>query len=1082
MKVFVSNKLGKLVQCLADQLNVPLKNPLAAETIVVQSTGMAKWVSLTLAHRHGIAANYRFPFPKKYIEEIFGAFIPGYSPDLSFDQQVLTWKILELLPQLSEDDEFLPLRHYLGDSSDQQKMYQLARKIASTFDQYLIFRPEMILGWEEGTVTDSREVWQAKLWRKIVAAQGALHQARLRNLFLSAVKTRPCRKEVLPERLSIFGISYLPPYYLEILSRLSAHLPVDYYYLNPSREFWADIRSRREIDATLSKVSTGLSEMDDDLLHLESGNSLLASWGRQGRDFFRLMENIPAEVVDLFEQPESNSLLTAIQSDVYLLQEPGTSDKPRTQWSSEDDSIQIHSCHSPLREVETLHDVLLKLFEKNGRLTPKDVLVMTPNIERYAPYIEAVFEAREPTIPYTIADRGQYSAGVISHGLIALLDLAASRFTAGDVLSILENAAISEKFEITSADLELIRHWVSETHIKWGIDAAHRQAYDLPPFSQNTWRQGLDRLLVGLTLDGRRRELFADILPYGEIESGETQVLGRFLAFWENVISLRESLLLPHPLTDWYVILQNILADFLPSAEAYRNDLYLLRQVISGLAAEGQSAKSSQLISLSIVKSYIREAVERPEGSSRFLTGGVSFCALLPMRSIPFDVICLMGMDNDAYPRQDRKIGFNVMETRRKVGDRSLRNDDQYLFLEAVLSAGQNLIISYVGQSATDNSQILPSVLVCEFLDYLDKNYPGENDQPLSKRITREHRLNAFSPAYFGDEKDLFSYSRQNYLAALAVLGRKKEKTKFMQEALPETSTSTEIITIKDLIAFYRNPARYFLENRLCLKLPTTLWKNEEESEPFNIDALSAYQIKQALVESQITTGDDQSLFQLKKAEGVLPVGSAGNYYYNMLNDEARSYARRVAPYLQAEQLEKRSIDLRIGDNRLTGTLDNLYDVYRVNYRMAKLKMNDYLSAWIFHLILNAEPVEGYPQTSLLLGEDYRWRFRPVPGAQEKLKILIKYYHLGRNKPLKLFTRSSWEYAQALWFKAKSPSEALSVACDVWRGDDDGRTDAEYQETACKICFENDMPIDEEFEQTTVDILKELFTYLEKLE
>ena len=353
MKVFVSNKLEKLVQCLADQLNEPLKNPLAPETIVVQSTGMAKWVSLQLASRHGIAANYWFPFPKKYLEEIFRAFLPEYLPDLSFDERVLAWKILELLPQLSEDDEFLPIRHYLGDSNDQQKMYQLAKKIAATFDQYLIFRPEMILGWEEGTIKDSREIWQAKLWRIIIDSQGTMHQARLRKLFLSAVKNKPYRPEALPERLSIFGISYLPPYYLEIFSRLSAHLPVDYYYLNPSQEFWADIRSRREIGAALSKVSTDLPDMDDDLLHLESGNSLLASWGRQGRDFFRLMENISADYIDRFEKPQSKVCLPQFSPISICCRNQVRRDTSRTPWPPEDDSIQIHSCHSPLREVET---------------------------------------------------------------------------------------------------------------------------------------------------------------------------------------------------------------------------------------------------------------------------------------------------------------------------------------------------------------------------------------------------------------------------------------------------------------------------------------------------------------------------------------------------------------------------------------------------------------------------------------------------------------------------------------------------------------------------------------------------------
>ena len=1081
MKVFISNKLEKLVQCLAGRLKEPLKHPLTPETIVVQSAGMAKWISLQLAQRQGIAANYAFPFPKKILGEIFGAFLPDYFPDPSFDERVLAWKILEILPEVSQNEDFLPIRHYLGHSNDQQKRYQLAKKIAETFDQYLIFRPEMILDWEAGIVKDSSDIWQARLWNMIVARQGMRHPARLRELLLSGIRNKPVRQEVLPQRLSIFGISYLPPYYLEIFSRLSVHLPVDYYYLNPSREFWADIRSQREIGSVLGKVSKHLMTADDDSLHMESGNSLLASWGRQGRDFFRLMENVPADDIDLFEKPEAVNLLSAIQSDIDLLQEHDSTDISYMKWTPEDDSIQIHSCHSPLREIETLHDVLLSLFEKNSGLTPQDVLVMTPHIERYAPPIEAVFDAREPKIPYAIADRGSLSTSVVGLGLTSLLDLAESRFTSDGILTILENAAVGEMFAISSQDLEQIRHWISETHIKWGIDAAHRQTFDLPAFSQNTWRHGLDRLLAGATLDGRRRDFFGDVLPYGEVESEQTQVLGRFMSFWEKVIELRKILLVAHSLSDWCEILQDILDDFFPPTEPFRHELTAVRHLISNLKKEQQAADLSELISLGVLKGYILTAMENPGELSGFLAGGVSFCALLPMRSIPFKVICLVGMNHDAYPRQDRRTGFNIMERERKPGDRSLRKDDQYLFLEALLSARQNLIISYVGQSATDNSELLPSVLVSEFLDYLDKNYSPANDRPVSSLIRRKQRLHGFSPVYFGSDDTLFSYSRQNYLAAKSILERKKEQPRFLKEALGETNERSAVISVKDLILFYRNPARYFLEKRLCLKLPAPL-RDEEDSEPFSLDPLTAYHIKQALVDSHLKSEDEHFIYNVKHAEGSLPVGSAGDYYFEQLNRQAAEYARRVSAHLKGEPLADCNIDLRIGDYRLIGVLDHLYGAHRIYYRMATLKMNDYLSGWITHLILNNVPDRGLPQTSLILGGDSFWKLKPVQNAEELLRVMIRYFCQGRTKPLKFFARASWEYAQALWLKGKSSEDAIRAASLIWSGNDSHFLDAESQETSCKICFENDQPIDREFAQTAQAILKDLFMHLEKLE
>ncbi len=1074
MKVFVANRLEKLVESLAGQLKTPLASPLAPETIVVQSAGMSRWLYLELAKRHGVAANYRFPFPNAFAQEIFSAFLPDDLPDMSFDESVLTWRIIEILEQLPENEEYIPIRTYLGGESDPRKTYQLAKKIAWTFDQYLVFRPDMILKWEAGTIQTPNEIWQASLWRKLLETQSGAHKAALRRKLLAEIGKRPRRAEMLPERLSVFGISYLPPYHLEMLVKLSVHLPVNYYYLNPSREFWADIKSGQEISRALSKIPEVRALHDDNFMHWESGNSLLASWGAQGRDFFRLMEDLPVDYCELFQEPDRATLLHKVQSDIYLLREDRIQEGLPEKILLNDDSIQIHACHAPLREVETLHDVLLGIFEKDRQIMPRDVLVMTPDIELYAPYIESVFEARTPKIPYTIADRCPLSANSVAGGLLLLLELAESRFTTGDVLGLLENHAIREKFEITSADRELISHWVHQTHVKWGIDAAHRHSFDLPVFDQNTWRNGLSRLMAGFTLDGRRQELYAGILPYGEIESSEAEVLGRFLTFWEKIVEIRDILLKPHPLKDWCGILKSILKDCLSSSDKYQQDLSLMQQMISKLQLEQKQSGSIGVVALNVVKDYLRENARAPGQSPQFLAGGVSFCAMLPMRSIPFAVICLLGMDQDAYPRRDVKTGFNVMETQKRAGDRSLRNDDQYVFLEALLSARKYFVIMSVGQSLTDNSPILPSAQVCELLDYLEQNYHVSTDM-----ITRKHPLHAFSPVYFGDEKKWLSYSRPNYLAARAILGVKEEKHT-METPFCDEETLEKTISIADLRRFYRDPARYFLENRLRLKLPEKLWLQEYDSEPFTIDSLSAYLLKQELVENYFVSGDDQGLLELKRAEGVLPVGSAGDYYFNALNRKAGEFAEGVVPYLQSSPLEKLSVNLSIGDEALSGSLENLREDFRISYRMAELTLKDYLDAWIAHVILNVKAAQGYPQTSVLLGEDSRWCFEPLQDAPEQLNVLMKYFRLGRTRPLKLFARSSWEYASALWLKNKTRQEALAAARLAWQKDESGRVSSDSEEIACKICFEDVDPIDEEFEKTAEDILKELFAHMKK--
>lgn len=1078
MKIIVSNKLEILAEHLAEELNEPLTSALACETIVIQSTGMQKWLSLELARQHGICANYKFPFPNAFIDDVFKALITDYQPDLSYNIDVLTWKIMEILPGLVGDNDFQPVRNYLGENNDQLKLFGLARRIAATLDQYMVFRPEMILAWEEGIIRSSQERWQALLWQKIVLSQGRLHKARLRELFFAAANDKPQKKDALPERISIFGISYLPPYHLEIFSRLSRHIPVNIYYLNPSQEFWADIKSEREIDWTWQSISGIEESYDDDSLHLDSGNRLLASLGSVGRDFFRQISALDADYVELFAEPQETNLLTSIQSDIYLLMDRGKNGNPFREISPDDKSIQIHSCHGPLREVETLHNTLLRLLENDEKLMCRDILVMTPHIESYAPYIEAVFESRNPKIPYSIADRSGFSGSTVAKGFFNLLNLAAGRFTASEVLTLLENVAIADKFGITAQSMELIRRWVDSTNIKWGVSGEHRKEFDLPEFSQNTWQSGINSMLAGLALDGRRRELFGDICPYGEIEGEKTEILGSFLDFWTALIRTKNILSGLKPLTSWSPILKKVIADFIPASEEYRDDLYKLREMINHLTRQLQSAKTEITVDLNVIKKYLQQSSKSIVFSSRYLSGSVTFCEMLPLRSIPFDVICLIGMDNEAYPRKDNNIGFDLTLVKKRICDRSLRGEDQYLFLEAILSARRNLIISYTGQNLHDNSEILPSALVSDLLDYIDQGFVSPEGTAVSSLISARHHLNEFNPEYFGEHKKLFSYSQENYLAAHA-LGTNQQASPFIDGELGLPEQQKEI-TINDLIDFYKSPVKYFLEKRLCLKIPQDNYASEE-SEPFTIDSLDKYQIKQELLEKKLLNQDAKEVYEICKAQGVFPVGAAGDYHYAGLESQARDFAQAVNRAIEGKEPDKISIDLTVNGLQITGTIDNIYGDNLVHYRPSKLKVSDYIKTWICHLLININPESG-ARESILLGEDEQCRFGRADSAKHLLEGLIDYYRQGQVRPLKLFPRTSWEYVKSVVQKQKAVSEALYTASLVWSGDGNGWEAGEAQDVVNKICFADTMPLDHEFENIAESIFSPIFSHLEKLE
>lgn len=446
---FVSNRLEILAGSLAECIGDPWPDPLTAETVVVQSAGMARWLAMELARRHGICANVRFPFPNAFLNEVFRTVLPDPFPAPACDPAALQWKIMKTLPHCLDDPAFAPIRRYIEDDAQDVKRYQLSGRIADLFDQYLVFRPDMMIAWESGRSGVNDEAWQSELWRRLRRDESHSHPALLRERFLERMRHPLPAETRVPGRIALFGISWLPHFHLEAFHALSAHRDIRLFLLNPCREFWSEIRSNRESDRTVEKfrAATGQITVSAEDLFLETGNSLLASLGAQGRDLLRWLADLPGEEREIFEDPGEETLLRAVQSDILNLRERVLeTDAEESPVDPMDRSIQIHSCHSPMREVEVLHDQILALFAEDPDLLPADVLVMAPDMDRYAPLIQAVFDAPPspsgdrsgaPRIPFAIAGRTMTGESPVANLFLGLLELAESRLGVLPVLALL---------------------------------------------------------------------------------------------------------------------------------------------------------------------------------------------------------------------------------------------------------------------------------------------------------------------------------------------------------------------------------------------------------------------------------------------------------------------------------------------------------------------------------------------------------------------------------------------------------------------------------------------------------------------
>ncbi len=1108
LTVYRGNRLERLADRLAEVVREPARSDegavaaLAPEVVSVHNRGMARWLSMHLSERLGVCANFTFPLPASFLWQTFRRVLDGVPDASPFDPEVLTWRIAKRVGSLPKSKAFADLRGYL-EGGEGDRRYELSYRIADAFDRYLVYRPDWIERWEDGKDTH----WQARLWRDLVASESAPHRVRLQKTFVERVTAAAEREPGgappfgLPARVSLFGVAALPPVYLHLVATLARVVDVHLFLLDPCREYWGDIISDRAIARRGG---------DAEAQYLESGNPLLSSMGGLGRDFLdEVTECGPGADEEWFEDPAAAhddglshdpdavasdaSMLAVVQSDILNLRRRGDGDDeaPRATIARDDDSIAIHSCHGPMREVEVLYDTLLDRFREDPTLRPSDIVVMTPDIETYAPYIEAVFgtvrdDARR--IPFSIADRSPGTESPLVDILLELLELPGSRFDATRVLALLEAAAVRRRFAIAEDDLEAIQRWMRETGIRWGIDESSRDALELPSTRDHTWREGLDRMLLGYALPSRSFDMFHDILPYDEIEGGDSAVLGRFLTFATALFDLDTDLRRERKPEAWATTLASMLDTFLAPEGDEEYEIRRIRESVADFADATRRADFDEAIGRDAVLAHLRRVLGTPDPAAGFLGGGVTFCAMVPMRSIPFAMVCLLGLDDARYPRARKPIGFDLMARDFRRGDRSGRDDDRYLFLEAILSARERLWISYVGQNIRDNNAIPPSVLVAELLDVLDRGFEVEgaaSDATVRSFVTTRHPLQAFSPRYFtGADERLFSYSREQCEASRLAGHGEKAAIEFLDERLPPPEDEWRTISIDSLVRFFENPVRFLVQRRLGLYLGRAD-AFVASREPFELDRFEGEDLREKLVELRGEV-EPESLLEAVRASGVLPQGRVGETLYARVVDAAERFGTQLDAALAGTDAETAprvapiDVDLvfpdvmragvSFGDLRLVGRLDGLRTNGRVEFRAGSPQGRDHSRVWIEHLVLNAAaPADVEPVTRFIHADGER-RLDPVPDAMAHLRSLVTLFQEGLCRPLPFFARTSYAYARKI--RRGSEHEAEDVA---WRRFHTGY--AESSNPYIALVLRDRDPLDAEFRAIAEEVYAPMFEH-----
>lgn len=1048
-----SNRLERLVVALGDLLAEPAGTPLDPDIVVVQGRGMGIWLGGELSQRFGVWAS-PVAYPRAFVEKVVrGVLGPDALGNPPLSEELLTWAVLAALPQLEARPEFAALRRYREGDEQGTRTAELAQRIATVFDHYLTYRPKWLQDWERGdfSAVPESDRWQAVLWQHLAAQLNKPHLASAVDELAKCLQGRKNPKGV-PPRVLIFGLSTLPPLYVRVLTLLSLHCDVHCFLFSPA-------------PGAEAVSSNG-----------ETGNALLDSFGFLGGDFTQVLNHeleavrVKPVVHDLHQAPplqgSGTSLLAQLQTDLH-----GSMRSEAQRWSLVPQGtekgpdavpeISVHSCHGAMREVEVLHDQLLGLLtQPKYEIAPEQVVVLVPDLQSYAPLIEAVFarDVGDPQfIPYHVADQSERQQETLIEGVLRVFKMARGRVKSSEVLDLLLLEPIAQHFGILPADLERVREWVVASGVRWGIDGAHRASMDLPNSDANTWQFGLRRLLLGYAMPGEGEQLFADVLSYDEVEGKEAHLLGVLAGFTSKLFRWLQDLRQPRSLAAWITSINDL------SGELFADDQNCARQVarigrlLDQQRVSAQAAGFEADVDVQIVARLIEGHLESIAQDRGFFSGGVTFCALVPMRSIPFKVVCLLGMNDGDFPRSPQPLEIDLIaKSVRQDGDRSRRDDDRYLFLETLCAVRERLIITYSGQSMRDNRRRPPSVCVTELLGYLAARAGVEPESFLI-----EHKLQGFNPEYFDAQAApaLFSYATPYVQAAHSTLLMRQQQRAFFEGQLAEEPQPT--ITIDELTKFFRSPTAFFLNRRLGLYL-----KQDDvvvsDREPLEPDVLGGWSLGERLLRHLLAGRSRDEALRLMRADGTLPFGHSGVLQLEGVSVVCAAIAEQVIAARAGGAREPLALSVVLDQGtRITGAVRDRWQGGTVVHTYSFLTVKHALPVWLRHL---ASCAQGETQPAKLCGRGSKqpadvteWRPVPRDAAHAILAELVSIYLKGLQQPLPFLPLTSGAY-----FSKHGGPEGVEKAVGAF--DPDGKGEASFEPHAARAFSGLLPPFDPEFD------------------
>ena len=1068
LRIHRAERADALVRGLADVLATPPDDPFTPDVVAVPSQGVERWIAQQLSatlgtstgRQDGVCANVEFPSPRRLVARVL-AEVEGIEPDEDpWRQGRMVWPLLDVIDRSAPEPRFATLGRHLGlldepsrgDEADSGRRVAVAQKLAGLFAAYGADRPHMVQTWMAGEDSDGAGApldadlaWQAEIWRRVRETIGVESPAERLDDACARLRSDPTLVD-LPARLSLFGPTRLTTEQLRVLDALAAHRDVHLWLPHSSHVLW---------DRMAGEPAN--SPRRDDPTGALPQHPLVRSMARDAREMHLRLAMHASIGTDEYigDNPTPTKLLEVLQRDIHHDRAPD----PERHVDADDHSVQVHACHGRDRQVEVLREIVLGLLADDPTLEPRDIIVMCPDIESWAPLITASFggEDRVETsnraeatprppdqinsahpghsIDIRLADRSLRQTNPVLAVVAHLLDIVDGRLAAPDVLDLAAMPSVRRRFGFDDDALERIGDWVRESGVRWGLDAQHRRPYGLDGFAQNTWQAGLDRVLTGVAMTGD--EPLGLALGLDDVDSTDIDLAGRLSELVARIAELTDRLAGEHALATWIDTLLDavdMLTDSAPSEQWQQ--LHARRQLTDTLVAAGE--RTDARLRLSDVRALLARRLEGRPTRANFRTGHLTVATLVPMRSVPHRVVCLLGLDDGSFPRVGRLDGDDVLGRTPLIGERDPRSEDRQLFLDAVLAARDNVVITYTGADERTGALRPPAVPVGELLDTLDRTAAG----PVRELVLHRHPLQPFDPRNFDPDSGPFSFDAAAYAGAGASLRERTDPGPFLSEPLDQPDL--DVVELAELIAFLEHPARAFLRQRLQVS-STPETEEAADALPVEVAPLDGWQIGNRLLDARLAGTPAETATRAERLRGLVPPGQLGNAAFDPIVANVEALVAATTE-LRATPPETVEIATAVDGVRLVGAVAGVHGDNLVRVVYSRLAAKHRIRAWVQLLALAAARPDRH-WTATTVGRARSGTATALIAdidsstARTTLASLIEVYRRGLRQPLPMPPRTSCAYAERRL--RSGPNASTQYAGKEWRS---SGSDGDYGE------------------------------------